>query len=163
MPKKFNAEDIVGTRINKLTVIRREEPIRYAKYRYRCKCDCGKTITFRRYDLLSNRKISCGCMGGTRQSCNIKLEYKRGQYHIYFNWRECGIILSSWDIIMLAHMNPNDISLPIFRLGKAEILFLPEEVLIPLRLLSKLIDMKPQIDYFYKNANATNRYVPKNQ
>lgn len=63
--QKFNYNDIIGKRFNRLTAIKcidyRKDSQGQGRYYYLCKCDCGKTKIARRYNLRSGRTKSCGC------------------------------------------------------------------------------------------------------
>lgn len=60
------AQDMTGQRFGRLTVL---APADLPKARanglrmgWRCRCDCGREIITTRNDLLSGRKLSCGCL-----------------------------------------------------------------------------------------------------
>ena len=60
------AQDMMGQRFGRLTVL---APADLPKARanglrmgWRCRCDCGREIITTRNDLLSGRKLSCGCL-----------------------------------------------------------------------------------------------------
>ena len=55
--------DLTGTRVNKLTVIRRhEENTRYGSYKWVCRCECGKEAIVAAGNLRSGHAVSCGCV-----------------------------------------------------------------------------------------------------
>lgn len=58
--------DLAGQRFGKLTVIERdlkEQTTRGANCSFwRCRCDCGRTCTVRRPDLVSGKRTDCGCV-----------------------------------------------------------------------------------------------------
>ena len=68
------AIDMTGRRFGKLQVIGRA-PKAGPDARWSCKCDCGRKIVVRRYNLLSGQ-ISCGCH---RQSETYHENLRAGQ------------------------------------------------------------------------------------
>lgn len=65
---RINADDIIGKRLGKLTVVRyvgyyRDQTKGGIKVRhlYECVCDCGRTNVVRRSPLLCDIVHSCGC------------------------------------------------------------------------------------------------------
>lgn len=62
--KYCKAENLVGQKFNKLTVIKRviDEKDRV---KWLCRCDCGNEIIVRRDSLVSNHTKSCGCLQRT--------------------------------------------------------------------------------------------------
>lgn len=61
MPKKQN---LVGRRFGKLTVLRELDRTRNLKYRWVCRCDCGRETIAIGGDLCSGRHFTCGCIKG---------------------------------------------------------------------------------------------------
>lgn len=59
--KENNDLKILGKKFGKLTVIERDTSYSTDKIYYKCLCDCGKSISIRRTDLLSGKKSDCGC------------------------------------------------------------------------------------------------------
>lgn len=59
----MKADNLIGYKFGKLTVIKRGENSKTGKCRWICKCDCGKTKKkpVLGYDLKSGRTRSCGC------------------------------------------------------------------------------------------------------
>lgn len=58
------AEDLIGLKFGRLTVIAKGEKAKSGKNRWICKCDCGKTKAKHvlGHDLKSGRVRSCGCI-----------------------------------------------------------------------------------------------------
>lgn len=62
MPKFM---DLTGQRYGRLTVIERDTSRKGATF-WKCKCDCGKTVTARAGDMRAGKIISCGCAKGVK-------------------------------------------------------------------------------------------------
>lgn len=59
----FNAKELTGKRINKITVLyRTEKRACNGSIIWHCKCDCGKKFDVPSGKLVSNRITSCGCL-----------------------------------------------------------------------------------------------------
>ena len=59
--KENNDLKILGKKFGKLTIIERDTSYASDKIYYKCLCDCGKSVSIRRTDLLSGKKSDCGC------------------------------------------------------------------------------------------------------
>lgn len=73
-----NAKDLKGRRFGKLKVLKWVGTSEDRKALWRCKCDCGKTVTVRSIDLLSGNTKSCGCYGKNYAKRNLE---KGGYYN----------------------------------------------------------------------------------
>lgn len=54
--------DLAGRRFGKLTVVKLGERSIKGRYRWTCRCDCGKTTQVFSYNLLNGHTRSCGCI-----------------------------------------------------------------------------------------------------
>ena len=54
--------DLTGQRFGRLVVVNQAETIRRGKTRWRCLCDCGKTVDVYAYNLRNGNSKSCGCL-----------------------------------------------------------------------------------------------------
>lgn len=62
---RIDPQDIVGTRVGRLTVMEylgRPEGSTYRDHLYRCKCDCGNEVVVKRNPLTRGNTRSCGCL-----------------------------------------------------------------------------------------------------
>lgn len=83
MPK---LRDLTGQRFGRLTVIERTE--NKGKYvMWRCRCDCGKEITTRGYNLTSGGSQSCGCYNKERSSAYHTKHGESGT-RLHLEWRK---------------------------------------------------------------------------
>ena len=55
------AEDIIGKRFGKLTVICKSEKRSSGHVLWKCRCDCGNTAYVRKGNLINGSTVSCGC------------------------------------------------------------------------------------------------------
>ncbi|HBJ2613314.1 TPA: hypothetical protein LA742_001774 [Clostridium botulinum] len=58
---QFKWVDITGERFNNLTAIKYIGEGRYHDEKWKCRCDCGETITLTKGQLYSHNVKSCGC------------------------------------------------------------------------------------------------------
>jgi hypothetical protein len=58
MAKKY---EVLNERFGELTVLSKVDS-KNKHSRYKCSCTCGKTVYVSAYDLISKRRISCGCI-----------------------------------------------------------------------------------------------------
>lgn len=75
-------KDLTGKRFERLTVIGRGTNTKSGNARWVCKCDCGKIVTVRAYDLQSGNTKSCGCYA--RDMC-IQKNTRHGGYGTRLN------------------------------------------------------------------------------
>lgn len=61
MPLLAPAQDITGKRFNRL--VAEKYMGTYTRGSWRCRCDCGRSIVIRGYELIHGRTKSCGCRG----------------------------------------------------------------------------------------------------
>lgn len=61
-------KDLTGQKFGKLTIIERAENDKQGNAQWLCKCDCGKTVIVRGYQLTIGKTNSCGCLKSIRQS-----------------------------------------------------------------------------------------------
>ena len=67
-------QDLTGMRFGRLEVIERAPTVN-RRTMWRCRCDCGKTITCEAYNLKTGNTSSCGCL---REEMRPGLHYKHG-------------------------------------------------------------------------------------
>lgn len=58
--KKFNYDDYIGQKMNRLEILSVEKDER-GTYLFKCKCDCGNFCTTRAHCVVNNQIKSCGC------------------------------------------------------------------------------------------------------
>ena len=82
MPAPLN---LVGQKINRLTVVRRIENPKDKQTMFECLCDCGNTVAVRGNALATGHTKSCGCL---RTEQMIKHNHKHGGYYtrMYTIW-----------------------------------------------------------------------------
>lgn len=88
---KSRVEDLTGKRFGRLTVLSREENDKHNKTRWKCKCDCGKTVIVGRAELIRGDTKSCGCyIREKRAELNKETKTKHGLYNkrIYVVWKD---------------------------------------------------------------------------
>ena len=87
MPKLI---DLTGQRFGRLIVIERVEnyvsPKGRHEARWKCQCDCGKTITVRSSSLRSGNTQSCGCIH-QEQVAKLKAAHGLRKTRLYKTWR----------------------------------------------------------------------------
>lgn len=75
---KFRADDLVGKKFGKLTVIEQGEyyisPKGHHQLRWKCVCECGNTVNVATSLLLHGKKTSCGCVKRKRKSPNYRFQ-----------------------------------------------------------------------------------------
>lgn len=54
-------KDLIGTRCGHLRVIGDTEKTVGHNAMWLCRCDCGRYVLVKQFDLLSRRAVSCGC------------------------------------------------------------------------------------------------------
>lgn len=62
------SDDIIGTKVGNLLIIRRVENGKNSQKKYLCKCDCGNEKIVYYSNLIRNHTTSCGC----KRSKNLK-------------------------------------------------------------------------------------------
>jgi hypothetical protein len=143
----FNSNDVIG---------------RGTKYDYECLCSCGKTVIVGRQAVIKKRKVSCGCAGIGNTEIRYKsiLLEKKGGDRISWNWMHCESAVQYWNIIELYFLNKNEESLQRFRFTrkKADLLILPGELIVPLRLKDIILSKKHEIFEFARYGNSSFRY-----
>jgi hypothetical protein len=79
-------KDLTGQRFGRLTVLEHVGTIRARRAGWRCRCDCGATVTVVSADLLAGRTRSCGCLA---QEVRRDLLAKHGQVGLpeFNTWR----------------------------------------------------------------------------
>ena len=79
------ANDLLGKRFGRLTVVGREENNRNGNSRWRCVCDCGGETIAYSYSLTAGRTQSCGCRNRELRQAAIT---KHGGRHteLYQTW-----------------------------------------------------------------------------
>lgn len=88
MKTAHNFCDMSGTKVERLTVIRRAENGKNGKARWECLCDCGNVVIVSGDKLRNGYTKSCGCMS---HEALVKWSTKHGKRHsrLYGIW--CGI------------------------------------------------------------------------
>ena len=88
IPTGYGFVDITGRRFGRLVVVRSAGVI--ARHRkWECLCDCGRTLTVVRMNLLTGHTQSCGCL---RVESAVKMKYSHGkrwskEYVVWQNMR----------------------------------------------------------------------------
>lgn len=77
--------DLVGQKMNRLTVIRRVENSNAGKTRFECLCDCGNTVVVVGSALLNGNTKSCGCLKLERIA-NLKYRHGERYTRLYRIW-----------------------------------------------------------------------------
>ncbi len=70
-----NFQDLTGRKFGRLTAIKMERKVDsrgYSREYWLCQCDCGKTSSVLKNNLLKNKVISCGCIVKEKASQNVK-------------------------------------------------------------------------------------------
>lgn len=62
--------DLIGRKFGKLTVIEKTEKLKNNSIMWKCKCECGGTISASTRDLKQGRIKSCGCLKKERYDLN---------------------------------------------------------------------------------------------
>lgn len=77
--------DLTKEKFGRLTVIERAENAKSGAVRWKCRCDCGKTVTVQRSNLKSGGTKSCGCL---QKEISIKVNTKHGMSRTieYITW-----------------------------------------------------------------------------
>lgn len=72
--------NLVGQKINKLTILEFSHTDKFRKACWKCKCECGKFKVVSTNDLKSNHVKSCGCLHKYKQG-------ESGLLHLYRTYR----------------------------------------------------------------------------
>lgn len=91
---KYN--NLVGSKINNLTILGIDNKTKSGQYYLKCKCDCGNIKSFRSSRLLNNQIKTCGC---------LNKGYKYGDKHNLS--RKYSKIYSIWNTMKHRCLNPN--------------------------------------------------------
>lgn len=76
----IDRNDIIGSIFTRLTVIKQDTYIKGKHPKYICECQCGKTISVDRYQLLNKKTQSCGCL---QKEKAIQANHKKKKFNQY--------------------------------------------------------------------------------
>jgi hypothetical protein len=104
--KKIDVTNFIGTKHNRLTILKEVEPILYKKgaaRRVLCKCDCGKQKVIDFNSIRTNKSKSCGCLS---KETSTKLHTTHGLAMLSAGVRHPDY--SIWIKMKSRCLNPND-------------------------------------------------------
>lgn len=104
--KKIDITNFIGTKHNRLTILKEVEPIFYKKgaaRRVLCKCDCGKEKVIDFNSIRTGKSKSCGCLN---KETSAKLHTKHGLAMLSTGVRHPDYCI--WMKMKSRCLNPND-------------------------------------------------------
>ncbi len=97
-----------GQRFGRLITLRRDSSNKHFRTKWKCRCDCGNTISVFNFNLSKGNTQSCGCLQVERSAAS---HFTHGESRRR-NQKECSREYSSWGAMFQRCVNPNNPAYP---------------------------------------------------